>query len=326
MTVTGGPLAFGNQRIGTTSAAKTLTLTNTGGSAFTGLTVTFPANSPYSRPTGAAGGTCGASLAAGDGSTTGFCTINIVFKPVAAGAANSSVSIAGNASVSGSPVTLTGTGTAPTRPTLTTLDNFNRGNSTNLGGNWLQAQLFGAAIIRVNANEATSASLLNLPGFAMWSPTADFTSNQGAAFTFASNSGSPSAPVNGSSLLLKGSGQAVLQVPKNFIRVRYVRTGGTAADQVVVELTTDNGMNFTAATNGTITLPPNTKFANGDTLTASVDATGLVSVFRGTTYVGSASLPNDALWTTGGGRVGMQLPGPSGAAPRVDNFAGGATP
>ena len=323
MAVTGGPLAFGSQKIGTTSAAKTLTLKNTGGSAFTGLTVTFPANSPYSRPAGAAGGTCATSLVQGDGTTTGVCTINVVFRPRAVGAGNSTVTITGNAAVTGSPVTLTGTGTAPTLPTLSVLDAFTRGNSNNLGGNWSQAQLFGGSIIRVNANQATAINMFNLPGYAIWSPTGDFTSSQSAAFTFVNNGGSPATPVSGASLVLKGSGPAVAQVPQSFIRVRYARTGGAAADQVVVEYTTDNGMNFTAATNGAITA--NGKFATNDTLTATVSADGAVSVFRGATYLGTATLPSDPHWTSGGGSIGLQLPG-GGTAPRVDNFAGGATP
>ena len=41
------------------------------------------------------------------------------------------------------------------------------------------------------------------------------------------------------------------------------------------------------------------------------------------TLIGTRTLPNVALWTTGGGRIGMQLPG--GGA-RVDDFAGGTVP
>ena len=78
--VTGGPLAFGNVAVGTTSAAQTLTLHNTGTAALTGITVVVTA--PFSRPAGAAGGTCGATLAGG-GAT---CTINVVFSPTATGA------------------------------------------------------------------------------------------------------------------------------------------------------------------------------------------------------------------------------------------------
>jgi len=72
------------------------------------IAVTFPAGSRYSRPAGAAGSTCVASLAAGSN-----CSINVVFSPSALGASNSSVAITGNVTVSGSPVALTGTGVVP---------------------------------------------------------------------------------------------------------------------------------------------------------------------------------------------------------------------
>jgi hypothetical protein len=108
--VSPNPLAFGNVPVGTTSSAKALTVTNTtGGSvALTGGTFTFGALSPqpFSRPAGAAGGTCGATLAFG-----ASCTINIVFTPGSPAPFSSTLTVAyAGATVSGSPVTLTGTG------------------------------------------------------------------------------------------------------------------------------------------------------------------------------------------------------------------------
>jgi hypothetical protein len=67
----------------------------------TGITVTVTA--PFSR----AGGTCGATLAAG---TT--CTINVTYSPAAVGPSSGSVTITANVAVAGSPVSLTGTGIA----------------------------------------------------------------------------------------------------------------------------------------------------------------------------------------------------------------------
>ena len=94
------------------------------------------------------------------------------------------------------------------------------------------------------------------------------------------------------------------------------------ASTVVVETTVNGGSNLPNA--GTPLANANSTFANGDVLTAQVDATGLASVWRTrlatTVFVGSVQLPNDALWTTGGGRIGMSLP--NGA--RVDNFSGGS--
>jgi hypothetical protein len=104
--VTGGPLNFGNVPTGTTSAAQTLTLHNTGTANLTGITLTF-SSTVYSRP--GAGGTCGATLA-----PAATCTINVVFSPTAVGAANGTLTITASVAVTGSPVTLTGTGIAAT--------------------------------------------------------------------------------------------------------------------------------------------------------------------------------------------------------------------
>jgi hypothetical protein len=107
MSVTPTSLAFGSVADGTTSAAQTVTLNNTGGSTATGIALTF--TGPYARPAAAAGGTCGATLAAG-----ASCTINVTFHPTAAGAAPGTLAIAASVAVTGSPVTLTGTGLGPT--------------------------------------------------------------------------------------------------------------------------------------------------------------------------------------------------------------------
>jgi hypothetical protein len=98
-------LTFPSQVVGTTSAARTLTLHNTGTASLTGITVVVTA--PFARPTGTAGGTCGATLTAGS-----TCTINVVFSPTAAGAANGTATITGSVTVTGSPVSLSGTGVA----------------------------------------------------------------------------------------------------------------------------------------------------------------------------------------------------------------------
>jgi hypothetical protein len=108
--VSPSPLAFGNAPVGNTSSAKTLTVTNTslGNVALTGGTFTFGTQSPqpFSRPAGAAGGTCGATLASG-----ASCTINIVFTPGSQATFSSTLTVAfAGATVTSSPVTLTGTG------------------------------------------------------------------------------------------------------------------------------------------------------------------------------------------------------------------------
>jgi hypothetical protein len=102
--VTGGPLAFGNVAVGTNSTPMTLTLHNNGSANLTGIGTVF--SSPrYSRPGGVAGGTCTGTLAANS-----TCTINVVFHPTALGLVNATLTINASVPVTGSPVTLSGTG------------------------------------------------------------------------------------------------------------------------------------------------------------------------------------------------------------------------
>ena len=93
-------LAFGNQNVNTTSAARTVTLTNGGTAA---LTITsIAASAPYAQSY-----TCGASVAAGAN-----CSINVTFTPTAAGSQPGTITVTDNATGSPQTVNLTGTGMA----------------------------------------------------------------------------------------------------------------------------------------------------------------------------------------------------------------------
>jgi hypothetical protein len=102
LSVTGGPLAFGNAGVGFPTAARTLTMHNTGTAAGTGITLAF-SSTVFSQ----SGGTCTATLAPG-----ATCTINVAFTPIALGAASGTLTITANVAVTGSPVALSGTGVA----------------------------------------------------------------------------------------------------------------------------------------------------------------------------------------------------------------------
>jgi hypothetical protein len=98
--------AFGSLAVGTTSAAQTVTLSNTGTAA---LTVSGIALSGTNAADFAQTNTCGTSVAAG---TT--CTISITFTPTAGGTRSATLTVTdNNNAVSGSAqtVTLSGTGT-----------------------------------------------------------------------------------------------------------------------------------------------------------------------------------------------------------------------
>jgi hypothetical protein len=102
-------LAFGNQVLNTTSAAMTVTLTNTGTAA---LTINSIAASGDFAETSAGATACPigpATLPATAGSNT--CTISVTFKPTALGARAGTLTITDNAAGSPHTVPLTGTGT-----------------------------------------------------------------------------------------------------------------------------------------------------------------------------------------------------------------------
>jgi hypothetical protein len=96
-------LAFGNQSVGTTSTAQTLTLSNTGNAA---LSITSLALAGSNASDFAQANTCGSSLAAGAN-----CTIAVMFTPSVTGTRAASVGITDNASDSPQTVPLSGAGT-----------------------------------------------------------------------------------------------------------------------------------------------------------------------------------------------------------------------
>ena len=114
-TVAPTTLAFGNQPVTaatTLNDAMTVTVTNSGATACTGGTFTFGGGAP--QPFAQAGllqgggGSCVATLAAG-----ASCTYNVVFSPRTAASFTRTLTVAyTGATVSGSPVNLTGTGIA----------------------------------------------------------------------------------------------------------------------------------------------------------------------------------------------------------------------
>ncbi len=99
-------LAFGSVTVGSTSAAQTVTITNTGGQAASGVTV------GSSSARFAAASACGAQIAAG-----ASCTVSVSYAPNAAGtdSGNLTVTYSGGAPIA---VAMTGTGTAAATASL----------------------------------------------------------------------------------------------------------------------------------------------------------------------------------------------------------------
>jgi len=119
--VTGGALSFGTIGVGSTSTSQQLVLHNVGTASLTGITIS--ATAPFSRPIGTAGGTCGGTLNAAS-----TCTINVVFAPSTSGSFAGTLTIAASVTVTGSPVALSGTGTAATLVATVSPSSLNFGN------------------------------------------------------------------------------------------------------------------------------------------------------------------------------------------------------
>lgn len=98
-------LAFGNQNVGTTSAAKTVTLTNSGTAPLTITSIASGGTNAADFATTSACPLSPSTLAAGAN-----CAISVTFTPAASGARSASVSITDNATGSPHTVTLSGTG------------------------------------------------------------------------------------------------------------------------------------------------------------------------------------------------------------------------
>jgi pseudomonalisin len=95
-------VAFGNQAVNTTSAARIVTLTNTGNATLNISSITFTGANPsvFAQTT-----TCGGTLNAGTS-----CTVSVTFSPKSAASLSASLTLTDNAAGSPQKVTLTGTG------------------------------------------------------------------------------------------------------------------------------------------------------------------------------------------------------------------------
>jgi len=131
VSLTPGSLTFSSQVVGTTSAAQTVTLKNSGTAALTintiGLTGTNAGDFAQTN-------TCPISpstLAAG-----ASCTINVTFTPTATSTRSASVSISDNASGSPHSVALSGTGSSTSNVIFS--DGFESGS---LPGNWTSTKV-----------------------------------------------------------------------------------------------------------------------------------------------------------------------------------------
>jgi len=110
VTLSSSSLSFGSLAVASTSAAKTITVTNKLSTALTFTSI--GATGPFAI----ASNTCGTGIAAG-----ATCTVGVTFTPAALGAATGTLSFADSAINSPQTVSLSGTGTAPVTLSSTSL-------------------------------------------------------------------------------------------------------------------------------------------------------------------------------------------------------------
>ncbi|MEZ0114343.1 hypothetical protein ABH920_008377 [Catenulispora sp. EB89] len=169
LTASPSSVSFGNQAVGSTSGAQTVTVTNPGSVAAAISSV--GATGPFAQTNN-----CGSALAAG-----ASCAVQVTFTPTASGAANGTLSVASNAPSSPLTVALSGTGTtsgntnlALNQPTTASGTTQNYVSSNAVDGNtssywestdnafpqWIQVDL--------GASHSVSRIVLDLPPSSSW--------------------------------------------------------------------------------------------------------------------------------------------------------------
>jgi hypothetical protein len=178
------PLAFGNQAINTTSAARTVTLTNTGITSLTLASVAIVnVTGTFARPAGAAGGNCLTTPATTTLAPNATCTVNVTFSPGATTGAKAGTlrftSNSGGVGGTQTDVALSGTGilNAPIVTLTPTAQAFGTQavNTTS------------AARITVLRNTGTQPLTLPNSAFTTVGNTGDFTTTEACPTTVAVN-------------------------------------------------------------------------------------------------------------------------------------------
>ena len=168
LTASPSSLSFGNENVGSTTAAQTVTVSNPGTTAASVSSVS--ASGPFSETN-----TCGSSIAAG-----GSCSVSVKFAPTAAGSASGTLSVASSAPSSPLSVALSGTGVstntnlALNQPTSASgyTQSYVPGNAVdgNTSSYWESADNAFPQWFQVDLGSATSVSriVLDLPPSSAW--------------------------------------------------------------------------------------------------------------------------------------------------------------
>ena len=218
--------------------------------------------------------------------------------------------------LSGPPTTVTFNISVPSEPTtLGLMDNFERTAATNLGASTVAG--VPGAIWSQQVNTVSSQPDLGVSGTSVIANTTTLgglavlnqvlTETQGASFNSAT-------PLLKAALILKATGGTLPSSPANYVRVRCEASNG--GELVVATMMGGSNVSVFVRQAGFADT-----YCNGSgSLSAVVDAQGLVTTFLNGTFVGGVQLPDVAAWK-GAGKVGIQLQSAGGT---VDNFRAGS--
>ena len=304
VTLSASSLSFGTIVAGSTSAAKTVTLTNNQAVALTSINVTV------SGAFAVASNTCGTSVAAG-----GKCTLGVTFSPMAIGAATGTLAFADSAVGSPQTVSLSGTGIAPVTLSASTLS-----FSTTVAGNTAAAKT--VTLTNNQAVALTSISVTVSGPFAVASNTCGTSIAAGARCTVgvtfspvAVGAATGTLKFNDSAVgspqtvSLSGTGSAPLTFSASSINFSTVTVGTTSTVHTVTatnhlsgslamnSIVTSTGFNVASNTCGT-TLAAGASCTVG--VTFSPTATGTVN--GSLTFTDAAATSPQAVTLTGTGR------------------------
>ena len=204
----------------------------------------------------------------------------------------------------------------PAPPVASLLDDFNRSNSTSLGGSWLVRPSGPNSPLILSGSAASGHST----GFDLWNAEGiSFPANQRAGFTITQLPTSTATKSIG--LILKANGNATSN-PTSYIEVRYTEL----THQIQI------GYSTTGSTTPTFVQTISRDLNAGNRLLAKATNTGLVTVLVDDIVVTSATLP--AVWgaanNNAGGQIGVRYIGAlnddttTSNTTKIDNFVGGS--
>ena len=305
-TLTPASLAFGNQGIGTTSAAKTVTLTNTQPTPLGISNVTV--SSPFAQTNN-----CGTTLAAG-----ASCSFSVSFAPAAAGSVSGTLSFAVSSGASPQ-ITLTGNGVVPYTVSASALAFGNQATGTTSAAKTVtltnnQGIALGVSSVVISTGFAqTNTCDSSVAAGASCSFSVTFTpvavGNAAGSLSFALSSGA--SPV---SIALSGTGAASLTISATSMLFGPQAEGTTSGAQV---LTLKNNQTVALSITSMVTTAP---FAQTNTCGSSLApggsckinvtfaplATGLI---KGSLTINddAAGMPQTVIGLTGSGIAPMYL-------------------